>query len=440
MIKILGVLFSLLLASCNIFGDDNNDASVMEEPIDSYTWDSVDVSGVTAQFAKPLIRFEKTGMHDTSFVNMALLRLYVNIPADFKARYFVESYVVYYESLGMNGEIDTLSGRFFRPIPTANPVDSVIDEVFPILNLNHGTIFSDREAPSVELSSQATYWGRFLMASQGWNVALPDYIGFGADSAQQQAYLLKEFEASAGVDMVRAVKVMLDSLGKEYKDEIYIGGYSQGGKVAMEVFSEMEQKYPLEFNVKGVYPGAGPYNVDTTFMVMMRKDSMPYPALAPFIFSIYNEYYQLGYADSSVLQSPYDTLLIDKFNGMYDLGAVNDTINNVGDSLPKLVSEVIHPALIEDMYQYENTFRKKFRENSLVPWVTSTPIKLFHSSIDNVVAYENSSWLQSYYQNELGMDVTLEDCIEVDGNIHVKCYFWYLIDLNDWFTEVSETY
>ena len=438
MIKILATLFSLLLVSCNIFGDENNDVSVEEEPIDSYTWDSVDVSGVSAQFAKPLIGFEKTGMHDTNFVNMALLRLYVDVPEDFKAKHFVESYIVYYESPGIDGNADTLSGRFFRPIPISNPIDSVLEEVFPILNLNHGTILSDREAPSVELPSQATYWGRFLIASQGWNVALPDYIGFGADSAQQQAYLLKEFEAKAGVDMVRAVRVMLDSLDKEYKDEIYIGGYSQGGKVAMEVFSKMEQEYPLEFNVQGVYPGAGPYNVDTTFMVMMRKDTMPYPALAPFIFSIYNTYYQMGYADSSILQVPFDTLLTDKFNGRYDLGDVNTFINNIGDSLPKLVSQVIQPSLIEDMYQYDHHFRQKFRENSFMPWVTSTPLKLFHSSIDNVVAFENSSWLQNYYQNELGMDVALEDCIEMNGNIHVKCYFWYLIELNDWFQVLSE--
>jgi len=111
---------------------------------------------------------------------------------------------------------------------------------------NHGTIFTDAEAPSnVEVTNgMPDYSLAVLMTGYaGFASVLPDYIGYGTSNNESHPYLLKKASARASLDMIRAsVRYMTDTY-VVFNSQLYISGYSQGGHTAMALAQEIEENH-----------------------------------------------------------------------------------------------------------------------------------------------------------------------------------------------------
>src|SRR4030065_406121 len=70
----------------------------------------------------------------------------------------------------------------------------------PLLSFQHATIFSDIDAPSAGANSDAAL---LALAGSGFIVAMPDYIGYVASTAEIHTYVHARGLAASIVDMLR---------------------------------------------------------------------------------------------------------------------------------------------------------------------------------------------------------------------------------------------
>ncbi|RYF59285.1 MAG: phospholipase, partial [Cytophagaceae bacterium] len=90
-------------------------------------------------------------------------------------------YRVTYTTTNTDGTSITASGALL--IPTVNAGTAI-----PLLSIQHGTITSDDGAPSNYQSGSEAYTFGSVFASQGYIIAAPDYIGYGASKDLPHTY------------------------------------------------------------------------------------------------------------------------------------------------------------------------------------------------------------------------------------------------------------
>jgi len=127
-------------------------------------------------------------------------RFILSFVVPFTPEYDVQNYKVQYTTTDAFGQPDTASGLVTIPITPE-------DLSFPIAVYNHGTVGGEREAVLSRQGIQERFFVAAVVTS-GYIGLAPDYLGLG-DSDGRHPYVHAETEASAGRDMVIAVKKWL---------------------------------------------------------------------------------------------------------------------------------------------------------------------------------------------------------------------------------------
>jgi predicted esterase len=323
-----------------------------------------------------------------------------------------------YNTLGQNDEPVVASGLLV--IPTASDAYKAylasVGTSFSVSMIcdNHGTIFTNAEAPSnVEVanglpdSSVAVLMTGFA----GFAAILPDYIGYGDSNDVAHPYILKKASARASLDMIKAsIKYMNDNhIVLNY--QLFVSGYSEGGYNAMALAQEIEKSFSTSVNLKGVAPMAGPYNVtDLANIEIDATRTMRFPAFLAYLADSYAYYYDdLSLSDITVK----DASIVDPlFSGAYDavpihvgLGLANGTTDF--GFYTHTADELFQTSFINDYQNNLNTpIRARFEENNLDNWTPKSKINLIQCVDDEIIPFSES---QNTYDKFLanGVDVTL---------------------------------
>ncbi|MCC2644720.1 MAG: hypothetical protein K0R94_498 [Burkholderiales bacterium] len=154
--------------------------------------------------------------------------------------YKVSAYTIQYNTPGVKNENRSVSGGVLIPQIDASQIKGIV-------LYYHGTRLSKYNVPSCYKYSQAqlkyclynssndgeTLGG--VLASQGYIVVMPDYIGQGYDNVVLHPYVLYAKEnATSGLNMLIATKALLTNLQiGNISNNLYITGYSEGGAYAL---------------------------------------------------------------------------------------------------------------------------------------------------------------------------------------------------------------
>lgn len=160
---------------------------------------------------------------------------------------------IIYKTNGPNGEEVTASGLLaFRDNLSTNAY---------ITSVQHGTILNRRDVPSTGRFKHKNFVCQY--AELDSYILMPDFVGMGDSSLPSHPFLDARTEASASVDFIHAVLDYFDSLELNYRPELAITGYSQGGHatVAIQQKIESDQSFPLDLKIS--IPIAGPYALST---------------------------------------------------------------------------------------------------------------------------------------------------------------------------------
>lgn len=301
-------------------------------------------------------------------------------------RYSVTSYRLEYLTTDSDGQQVRASGLVSVPQKPAGSKS-------PVLSYQHGTIFRDAEAPSNNAVASEV---AVVLASLGYIVLAPDYVGFGASKGKAHPYLLSGPSAAAAVDFLTAARTWRGQASVADNGQLFLTGYSEGGYVTMAAHRAMQGGGSSHLqNLRMVVPGAGPYNVQTTMdgLVDLVRDEQPVigalinPGFLRYLGgSVQREVRRLmlralipGDADVA-----YDTRFIDRF--LADDVRALDEISSVYDYRPNV------------------------------------PARLYHGRNDRTVPYASSvSTLRAMQQRGAGDLVSLTDCRAQPVAGHLEC-------------------
>ncbi|WP_187388365.1 alpha/beta hydrolase family protein [Seonamhaeicola marinus] len=172
----------------------------------------------------------------------------------------IKAYKVIYNSL-YAGELTKVSGLVFVPQNTLGALR--------IIQHHHGTIIpsadSKAEVPSNYNGSSTdddieTSFIGAVMASNGYVVSLPDYVGYGETAHLEHPYTVHHELAEVSVDMIRATKNLLNALSVDFSKNVFLTGWSEGGGAGLATHKYLQLNYPKEFNIKASSLFAGPYD------------------------------------------------------------------------------------------------------------------------------------------------------------------------------------
>jgi len=323
-----------------------------------------------------------------------------------------------YKTQDMKGDEINASGLLVIPTPT-DAFKAYLKSIGKTFSLsavceNHGTIFTDAEAPTNVQKTNHYYLTALLYSGYaGFVSIIPDYIGYGESKGHTHPYILKS-SAQASLDMIKAsVRYMTDN-NILFNGQLFLSGYSEGGYVAMALAEKIEEDHSDEFHLMGVAPMAGPYDVEALADYDLNASmKMVYPAFLAFIADSYSKTYD-DIDLSNIVVRPDVFESVDLFGGDYDTFAIHtylglaDIPNGDYGFYTHYTNELFKDSFIDDFHtNVNNPARVRFAENSVYDWLPKTKVNLIQCLDDDIIPFKVSTFIAYNAMKEKGADVLL---------------------------------
>ncbi len=331
----------------------------------------------------------------------------------FDITYSVEAIKIVYWTIDADGNYIQASGASMIPVG---------GEDLPIFNMNHGTEVKKNlvasENPIITLEGMLG----ILMGSMGYFSCVPDYPGLGVSDGIHP-YIHAESISNSVVDFIRASKTYASNKDITLNNQLFLAGYSEGGYVTLATQKEMEENHSDEFQLTAVAPMAGPYDLLTTSEELFKQTVYDRPAYFGYILTAYNDIYGWNRLNSFFVE-PYGSMMLSLFDG-------SNSFSEINNQLPKTISELLNQSFLDGFNNGTDTqVISAFKENSLLDWSPSAPIKFYHGSADEVVPYEVSLITIENLKANSGKDFEI---FTIEGGTHESSAVPCVLDMIDWF-------
>lgn len=278
-----------------------------------------------------------------------------------------------YKSTDENNKPITLSGKIVMPIK---------GQIKRYILVSHYTIGSNAEAPSNCFPLEA------VLASKGYAMIFPDYLGYGVTSNRIHPYLSLKLTATNVLDMYKAVKPYMEAIGrKPLHDDIYLMGYSQGGAATIAVQYAIEKLNYIPDKIKRVFVGGGPYDIVATYDSYVTGGEVSYPCAVPLVIQGMNQSDKLGMDIKKLLTAHVADNMDNWFNSKkYTTVEINKLIGT------KDVNEILSAIGQDRTSSYVAVLYKAMKNNSVlgIKFNPMAPVYMVHSMDDETVPYINA--------------------------------------------------
>ena len=147
---------------------------------------------------------------------------------------------------------------------------------------------------------------------------------------------------------------------------------------------------------------------------LMLESGEPYPnpGYLPYVLFAYDKIYNLYENLDSVLNPPYNTNLIDMYDGTYNMWQINNI-------LPESPIDIFQDEYYQNYLNNEDhPFKLALKDNDTYEFTPQSPMRLIHCSGDDNVTYENSEIAYDYFIKSGAQNIELID----GGNLnHTDC-------------------
>lgn len=332
-----------------------------------------------------------------------------------KMIYDVSLFRVNYKTLYKGEEIEA-SGLVLIPLS-----DDSLNA--PILSFQHGTIFSQAEAPTNTTLSDPYLILYTAAATTGVIMVVPDYIGYGASDDIVHPYFIAEPTSRAVLDNIKAGRELAELNGVKFNGDLFLAGYSQGGYATMATHMSIEEQGGFEdFNLVTSYPAAGSY-IATNQVFIKAEDVFP-PHFTTLRIYSYIAHYGLSLAISDFIKAPYAALIPDLLDGSLTSTEITPLLNNNAGSY-----------FTESFLAGESKFSPYLEaqaSNDVSNWVPQARMIMYHSTQDNTAPVSGSQQAFAKFQQAGATNITLvtgEDGDHLEAVIpYVELLFNDLID------------
>jgi len=285
----------------------------------------------------------------------------------------VTVYEVQYQTPGVDGNSVTASGIVM--IPPTNWTES-----FPLISVQHGTIFDRNVAPSYgEKCGEAQAWYS-KVASNGYIVVMADYIGLGKAGTTYHPYFHAQTEATSTRDMIRAARQLCADKGVGINDKLFLAGYSQGGNVTAALQRLLERDHPEEFKITASAIMAAPFDLEMLWDFQVETPNPISSVVTGLMIRCYYEIYDIGDTYADFLVEPYDSLIPQLLDFEHNEDSVTQALSNP----PK---DMFHSQFLDEVKSGSNVFAEKIKINEVYDWSPQAPTIIVYSQADEVIPY-----------------------------------------------------
>ena len=323
----------------------------------------------------------------------------------------VIGYKVKYTTLDLAGESHQVSGSVLMPVSQGKLRGVVI--------VYHHTVLDKHNVPSnfkKDFFNQSEMLAA-TMATSGYVVVMPDYIGLGDDESSVHPYILyPEINAISGIYMLKLIPQLNESLNYSLinrKVPLYISGYSEGASYALWATKILQDNSKILSNygyiLRRSAPISGAYNISkvTLNSLMNSGESelsmqdrmvqrMIRPGLTANVLTSYNSYglhgvenevFPIKFSNCAESKTCVSQIVqesgteFDKYNKLYKL-AKNTSYLESGDSVVPLINN--------QLLEPNNVFLKQAVAADIYNWQSSIPVNLITLQNDIVVNQLNS--------------------------------------------------
>jgi pimeloyl-ACP methyl ester carboxylesterase len=284
-------------------------------------------------------------------------------------RYPLRVYRLTYRTHTPEGQEAIASGVVLVPTTTT---------ALPVLSYQHGTLTpsSEDQAPSYYAEGSDVWSVVSVLASTGYVVSAPDYLGYGASKALPHPYEHAASLASTSADMLRAAREFCQQQNVLVNQKNFLLGYSEGGYATMALHKLLEEKYATTLPVTASAPGAGAYH-KTAFAKYILQSTQPLSFLSTYVWVLrtYDRIYGLNRPYSFYYQEPYATRL------------AADPFAAVPSQQSQLFASSFREAVLTGS---DAPLAASLADNDIYDWRPKAPLALFHGTADDYVPFFNS--------------------------------------------------
>lgn len=331
----------------------------------------------------------------------------------------VSGYQVVYTTHGSDGNPYNVSGAILIP-KSPTPLKGVII-YYHAAGLNRKDVPSNFNGDEYEVAKLMAS----TLASDGYVVLLPDYIGLGGDKEAVSPYMLyPSLNALSGIYMLKLLPQVVPALRFELKNRhvgLYLTGYTEGAEYALWAAKILQENKPyLErygFNLQRVVGLAGTYNLSKVMLPYLysnikAKQADPYnvyderiaayskPAMLVNMLNAYAAYSESS-AGSNILSSQFYSCNECKLAGKaYDIGGLLNTPANEISKYEMLYNAAKNAGyskssnsvnrLVSEQLLADQKFMTQVSGADIYNWQASIPVNLVTLEFDSLVPRLNS--------------------------------------------------
>jgi pimeloyl-ACP methyl ester carboxylesterase len=343
---------------------------------------------------------------------MTILNLAGQQQAEVYISYDLDIYRIVYNTIDLQGEPVEASGAIIVPREAENP---------GLLAIQHATIFSNDEAPSVDSGFLTVINKKSIFASQGYITFLPDYLGYGSTADLTHPFQHRETLASASYDMIKAGLEFIEVNNLTPSDyAVNMIGYSEGAYATLALAERVEK------NSSAITPGlismgGGLFDITKTAEYLVENISQLNECVACYAFFIYayHQIYNLEKPLGYYFQSPFEKEIE---NGLF-LG--NYSISQINSRLPEASKDLFKESFLENFAQGNETdLRGALSENDLF-YTPQASVLITHGTNDRVAPIFNSDEFYDRGRAAGKNDITY---VRSNGETHGSGFFTWAIE------------
>jgi pimeloyl-ACP methyl ester carboxylesterase len=231
---------------------------------------------------------------------------------DSDAHFGVHAFRVTYRTIDAHGQPTIATGMVAVPDNRA--------EKLHVISYAHGTRTARRDVASVSDDNLDRH-AVLLMASAGYAVVAPDYLGLG-EGPGHHPYMDTATETTASVDMLRAARRVLAAQHRTMASDVLVTGFSQGGPAAMALGQALTEGADAHLGVAALAPISGPYDALGAELPGVLTNDEVDAASGTFYLAYWtvsmNRLHHLYNHSGEVFMAPYSSDIESWFDGTHD--------------------------------------------------------------------------------------------------------------------------